>query len=271
MQCADELNVNLESFLLDFSKKFCVQSITFYLGNTGFELLLLLSLNKEVLETGNYSLTLDYKFDPFGISFAKKEKGIISLDFYNIVTNQLNVETVIDSYVLGDSTSLGKNYLFLGKVVEKEDRPTLSKSTKKIKLVSKFYRFAGKLLKLRILFKQVKTLEYPKTINKLVEKIRNLIKSSVPNLYLFAYDCHYSLSEEERNKKLENWNRLMEETEDIMKLWKEIKESDPINTLAKLMKTDRTDDLDLYSLVKKINQRILDACEVVSRITEIRT
>ena len=118
----------------------------------------------------------------------------------------------------------------------------------------------------------MKNLEYPKTINKLVEKIRNFIKSSVPNLYLFTYDFYYSLSEEERNKKLENWNRLMEETEDIMKHWKEIKESDPITTLAKLMKADRTDDHPrLYSLIKKVNQRILDACEVVSRITEIRS
>ena len=192
----DELKVNSESFLLDFSKKFCVQSITFYLSNTELEFLLLLALNKEVLENGNYVLTLDYKFDPFGINFAKKEKGIISLDFYSIVTNQLNVETVVDSYVLGDSTSLGKNYLFLGKVVEKENIPTLSQSIKKIKLVSKFYKFADKLLKLRILYKQVKTLEYPKTVNKVIEKIRNLITNSVPNLYLFAYDCYYSLSEE---------------------------------------------------------------------------
>ena len=112
---SDGLEVNSESFLLDFSKKFCVQSITFYLGNTRFDLLLLLSLNKEVLENGNYSLTLDYKFDPFGISFAKKEKEIIKLDLYNIVTNQLNVETVINSYVLGDSTSLGKTICFLVK------------------------------------------------------------------------------------------------------------------------------------------------------------
>ena len=63
----------------------------------------------------------------------------------------------------------------------------------------------------------------------------------------------------------------MEGTEDIMKRWKEIKESDPIITLAKLMKADRTDDPRLYSLVKRINQKILDACKMVSRITEIRS
>ena len=63
----------------------------------------------------------------------------------------------------------------------------------------------------------------------------------------------------------------MEGTEDIMKLWKEIKESDPITTLVKLMKADRTDDPRLYSLVKKINQKILDACEMVSRITKIKS
>ena len=260
------LRVNSELFLLDFSKRFCAHPIAFYSGNLEFELILLLALNNEALRNGHYLLTLDYKLHPFGISFIKEEKVQIFLDLYNLVTDQLSVETVVESYVLGDSTSLGQNYLYLGKVREKEKIPTLSKSTKKFKLVSKFYRFAGKLLQLRILFKKVKIFEYTKTVNKLAEKMRSVIKNYVPNLYLFAYDYYYSLNEEEQKEKLGNWNELLEETEIIMKHWKEIKESDFIAAFAKLIKMDQEDDPSLYSLVKEANQRIMDACNLISRI-----